>query len=157
MRPPLIHAVFPAARSAMPSRTTGFLSPGLRIALRHDCGNRRRELLEGHLVHALLVGPEKRDRLRVVRPPVARLLVVEDLLPVDPRERPVQDRRASVGGQAGLLLRREVVDPEVVAADEGDLLPVRRQARDGLLLGRAGHAFEAAEARSRRKRSSERT
>ncbi len=79
---------------------------------------------------------EKRDRLRIVRPPEAVVVVVEDLLPVDEREDAVQDRRPSVGGQTSFALRGEIHHPEVVVPSERDAASVGGEAR--VDLGRRG-------------------
>ena len=115
----------------------------LRVALRDHARHRGLEVDEAHPAHRGLVRAQERDRAPVRRPPVAGVLVVEDLLPVDPRERAVQDRVRAVAREAALGPRGEIQDEEVVAAHEGQPPAVGGQARDRLLLGRAREPLEA--------------
>ena len=90
------------------------LRPGLRVALGDQLGIR---ILEGDEVREAdrrLVGLQVRDRLRVVRPPVADVTPAEDLLPVDPRERPVERRLRAIVRQPRLRAAAQLQHVQVV-------------------------------------------
>ena len=78
---------------------------GSRVALANLARHGRSEVGERRDVDPGVVGPQEGDGFRVGRPPVAGVAAVEDLFPVHPGKRAVEDRVASVGGEPGLRLR----------------------------------------------------
>ena len=126
---------------AQPDRGVG--AARLRIALGDHAWHHGLEVGEAHRAHRGLVRAQERDRAAVRRPPEPGVLVVEDLLPVDPGQGTVQDRARAVAREAALGARGQVQHEEVVAAHEGQPPAVGDEARDRLRLGRAREPLEA--------------
>ena len=101
---------------ADPDRWVG--SSRLRIPLAHDARDGRLEVHELDLGDAGLVAVQKGDGPGIGRPPVADVAAAEDLLPVLPRQRAVEDGVRVAAGQPRLAC------------------PTRRRRRTGRARGR---------------------
>ncbi len=97
---------------------------GLRVALPLDLVADGQEVHDGEGRHARLVELQVRDRPRVGGPEERLPGARGELLLVDPVEPAVEQRVGAALGEARLAAGRDVHDPEVVLADEGDARPV---------------------------------
>ena len=109
----------------------------LRVALPAHLVAHRDEVDDRERRHARLVELQVRDLPRVGRPHERLSGAGGELLLVDPVEPPVEHRLRAGLRQLRLTPARDVHQPEVAPAHEGDLRPVRRGLGELLLFGRA--------------------
>ena len=128
-------------RDAQPHARVGAARP--RVALSYHTRRKGADVHQVGEVDPRFVRLKISNSFRVGRPPVADVAAPEDLFPVHPRERAVEQRLRTVVRDPNLPVRVEVEKIKVVVAHVSDATSVWGEASGALFGGRRSQTAEA--------------